>query len=76
MSGIVYDEKKESALRLQKIGKLSNEEIAEGLGIDIDVVNALEKEQKAIAYQRNGFVKVYVYGRYQLKSVYLSYCLQ
>lgn len=54
MSGIVAElideEKKESALRLLKIGKLSNEEIAEGLEIDIDVVNALEKEQKAIAY--------------------------
>lgn len=50
MEEFIDDEKKESALRLLKIGKLSNEEIAEGLGIDIDVVNALEKEQKAIAY--------------------------
>ena len=33
MEEFIDDEKKESALRLLKIGKLSNEEIAEGLGI-------------------------------------------
>ncbi len=33
MVDFIDDEKKESALRLLKIGKLSNEEIAEGLGI-------------------------------------------
>lgn len=31
-----------------KQGKLSNEEIAEGLGLDIEVVNTLAKEQKEI----------------------------
>lgn len=40
------EEKKESAIRLLKQGKLSNKEIAEGLGLDVDVVNELEKEQK------------------------------
>lgn len=39
------EEKKESAIRLLRQGKLSAEEIAEGLGLDIEVVNALgEKE--------------------------------
>lgn len=42
------EEKKESAIRLLKQGKLSNEEIAEGLGLDIEVVNTLAKEQKEI----------------------------
>lgn len=36
------NDKRESALRLLKIGKLSNEEIIETLGLDIEVVNALE----------------------------------
>lgn len=54
MSGIVAElideEKRESALRMLRGGKLSNEEIAEYSGLDIEVVNDLEKEQKAIAY--------------------------
>lgn len=54
MSGIVAElideEKRESALRMLRGGKLSNEEIAEYSGLNIEVVETLEKEQKAIAY--------------------------
>ena len=35
------EEKKESVIRLLKQGKLSYEEIAEGLGLDLEVVEAL-----------------------------------
>lgn len=45
---LIAEEKKESALRLLKNGKLSNEEIAEGLGIAVEVVNALEDETRAV----------------------------
>ena len=52
MSGIVeelIDEgKRESALRMLEDGKLSNQEIAKYLRLDIKVVEELEKEQKAI----------------------------
>ena len=41
---LIDGEKIESALRLLKLGKLSNEEIAESLELDIEVVNALTKE--------------------------------
>ncbi len=41
------DEKKESALRMLEDGKLSNQEIAKYLKLDIKVVEELEKEQKA-----------------------------
>lgn len=44
------EEKKESAIRLIKQGKLSNEEIAEGLGLDVEVVNSLSEEQQAAVY--------------------------
>lgn len=44
------EEKKESAVRLLKQGKLSNEEIAEGLGLDVETVNALGEEQNATVY--------------------------
>lgn len=44
------EEKKESAVRLLKQGKLSNEEIAEGLGLDVETVNALGEEQKMTVY--------------------------
>ena len=44
------EEKKESAIRLIKQGKLSDEEIAEGLGLDVEVVKALVEEQKAVVY--------------------------
>ena len=44
------EEKKESAIRLIKQGKLSDEEIAEGLGLDVEVVKALGEEQKAVVY--------------------------
>lgn len=48
MDNLINNTKRESALRLLKIGKLSNEEIAEGLGVDIEVVNALEIESKEL----------------------------
>lgn len=52
MSGIVEelidDEKKESALRMLEGGKLSNQEIANYLRLDIEVVEALEKEHYAV----------------------------
>ena len=35
-------------LRLLKNGKLSNKEISEGLGIAVEVVNALEEETRAV----------------------------
>lgn len=44
MEDLIDDEKKEIALRLLKQGKLSNEEIAEGLGLDIEVVEALSEK--------------------------------
>ena len=39
---------KENALRLLKMGKFSNEDIAAGLQLPIEFVNELEKELKAI----------------------------
>lgn len=54
MSGIVAElideEKRESALRMLEDGELSKEKIAKYLKLDIEVVETLEKEQKAIAY--------------------------
>lgn len=47
MEELIDSDKKESALRLLKLGKLSNEEIASGLGLAVEVVNALEEENKA-----------------------------
>lgn len=44
MEDLVDDEKKEIALRLLKQGKLSNEEIAEGLRLDIEAVEALREK--------------------------------
>lgn len=44
MEDLIDDEKKEIALRLLKQGKLSNEEIAEGLGLDIEVIEALREK--------------------------------
>lgn len=35
---------KEAALRLLKQGVLTNEQIAEGVGLDVEVVNALAEE--------------------------------
>ena len=43
------EEKKESAVRLLKQGKLSNKDIAEGLGLDIEVVDALDEDRKEVA---------------------------
>lgn len=48
MEEFIDDEKKESALRMLEDGKLSNQEIAKYLRLDIEVVEALEKEQKAV----------------------------
>lgn len=48
MEDLIDGEKRESALRLLKIGKLSNEEIAIGLGLAIEVVNALEEEVRSV----------------------------
>lgn len=45
---LIDSEKKESALRLLMLGKLSNEEIAESLGLDVEVVNELVEEQKEV----------------------------
>lgn len=50
MEELLDDEKKEIALRMLRNGKLSNEEVAECSGLDVDVVNALEEEQNALAY--------------------------
>ncbi len=47
MEELIDSDKRESALRLMKLGKLSNEEIANGLGLTVEVVNALEEEGKA-----------------------------
>ena len=46
MEDLIDDEKKEIALRLLKQGKLSNEEIAEGLGLDIEVIEDLSEKYK------------------------------
>ena len=50
MEDLIDSEKKASALRLLKLGKLSNKEIAESLELDVEVVNALDEEQKAVTY--------------------------
>lgn len=47
MEELIDEEKKESALRMLEGGKLSNQEIATYLKLDIKVVEELEKEQKA-----------------------------
>ena len=44
MEDMITDDRKETALRLLKQGVLSNEQIAEGVGLDIEVVNALAEE--------------------------------
>lgn len=46
MKELIDDDKKESAVLMLEDGKLSKEEIAEYLRLDIEVVEALEKEQK------------------------------
>lgn len=46
MEELIDEEKKESALRMLEDGKLSNQEIAKYLRLDIKVVEELEKEQK------------------------------
>ena len=48
MEEFIDDEKKESALRMLEDGKLSNQEIAKYLRLDIEVVEELEKKQKAV----------------------------
>lgn len=42
------EEKRESAIRLLKQGKLSDEEIAEGLGLDVKIIEALSEAQSAV----------------------------
>ena len=44
IADFVTDDRKETALRLLKQGVLSNEQIAEGVGLDVKVVNALAEE--------------------------------
>ena len=44
IADFVTDDRKETALRLLKQGVLSNEQIAEGVGLSIEVVNALAEE--------------------------------
>lgn len=46
MKELIDDDKKESAVLMLEDGKLSKEKIAEYLRLDIEVVEALEKEQK------------------------------
>ncbi len=48
MKELIDDDKKESAVLMLEDGKLSKEEIAEYLRLDIKVVEALEKEQKTV----------------------------
>lgn len=44
IADFVTDDRKEAALRLLKQGVLTNEQIAEGVGLDVEVVNALAEE--------------------------------
>lgn len=44
MEEMITDDRKETALRLLKQGVLSKEQIAEGVGLDVEVVNALAEE--------------------------------
>ena len=48
MEDLIDNEKKESAIRLLANGKLSNKEIAEVLGLSVEVVNTLNEENKAV----------------------------
>ena len=41
---MITDDRKDTALRLLKQGVLTNEQIAEGVGLDVEVVNALAEE--------------------------------
>ena len=49
IADFVADDRKEAALRLLKQGVLTNEQIAEGVGLDVEVVNALAEENLQIA---------------------------
>lgn len=44
MEDMITDDRKDTALRLLKQGVLTNEQIAEGVGLDVEVVNALAEE--------------------------------
>ena len=44
MEDMITDDRKETALRLLKQGVLSNEQIADGVGFDVKIVNALAEE--------------------------------
>lgn len=48
MDELIYNEKKAIALRLLKIGKLLNEEIAESLDLSIEMVNELEEKNEEV----------------------------
>lgn len=48
MEDLIDNEKKESAIRLLANGKLSNKEIAEVLGLSVEVVNTLDEENKVV----------------------------
>lgn len=48
MEELIDEERRESALRMLEDGKLSNQEIAKYLKLDIKVVEELEKAQKAV----------------------------
>lgn len=47
MEDLIDNDKKESAIRLLKMGKLSNEEIALGVGLPVEIINMLQKEEGA-----------------------------
>ena len=44
MEEMITDDRKATAIRLLKQGVLSKEQIAEGVGLDVKVVNALAEE--------------------------------
>ena len=45
MDDLIGNEKKNSALKLLKIGKLTDDEIADGLGITIEEVESLKLKE-------------------------------
>lgn len=47
---LLDEEKREMTVRLLRNGKLSKKEIAEISGLDVEVVETLEKEQKSVIF--------------------------
>ena len=45
MDELIYDEKRNSAIRLLKLQKLTDDEIAEGLGIAVDEVKIIKLKE-------------------------------